>query len=97
MYTPEEVQRHTDSLKMVYAARIDSIQRAHTAPQTAAAPQITTTQQPAPQTTAPAATGETYTNPRTGEVYDVHTGSRGGKYILVTSRDGNVYKKYLPK
>jgi len=27
----------------------------------------------------------------------IFVGSRGGKYILVTSKAGNVYKKYLKK
>jgi hypothetical protein len=30
-----------------------------------------------------------------GKVYDLYQGPRGGKYILVTSREGNVYKKYI--
>jgi hypothetical protein len=30
-----------------------------------------------------------------GKVEVVYVGSKGGKYILVTSKSGNVYKKYL--
>ena len=30
-----------------------------------------------------------------GKVETLYTGSKGGKYILVTSKSGNVYKKYL--
>ena len=38
---------------------------------------------------------ETYTYQK--KVYPVYIGSRGGKYILVTSKNGNEYKKYLKK
>lgn len=36
----------------------------------------------------------TYTNAK-GMVYPVYEGRKGGHYVWVTSRDGNVYRKYL--
>jgi hypothetical protein len=30
-----------------------------------------------------------------GKVFKLYVGSRGGKYTLVTSKSGNVYKKYF--
>lgn len=32
-----------------------------------------------------------------GKVFKLYVGSRGGKYTLVTSKSGNVYKKYFKK
>ena len=29
--------------------------------------------------------------------YPVYVGSRGGKYVIVTSKKGTTYKKYLPR
>jgi len=29
--------------------------------------------------------------------YSIYQGSKGGKYIIVTSKTGTQYKKYLPK
>lgn len=32
-----------------------------------------------------------------GKKTAIYTGSHGGRYVLVVSRTGNTYKKYLPK
>jgi hypothetical protein len=31
------------------------------------------------------------------KVYKIYQGSRGGRFVIVTSKTGTQYKKYLPK